>query len=115
MSDTTASTDQTNAPTNWLKGPAIEAIKANSVHMLPDGGDGIVIINFKGEFTAFQNACLHQGLPIHAGDLDPSGVLLCPWHNWCYDVRDGACLTASGAYLEQYPVRIEEGHVWVGR
>lgn len=115
MSDTTASTDQATAPTNWLKGPAIETIKANSVHMLPDGGDGIVIINFKGEFTAFQNACLHQGLPIHAGDLDPSGVLLCPWHNWCYDVRDGACLTASGAYLEQYPVRIEEGHVWVRR
>ena len=100
---------------NWIKGPAVDTFAANSVRMVADGGDGIVVIHFNGEFTAFLNSCLHQGLPIHAGDLDPSGVLLCPWHNWCYDVKDGACLTASGAYLDQFPTRIEDGHVWVGK
>lgn len=100
---------------DWIKGPALEAVKLNSISLLADGHDGIIIVNFNGEYSAFQNVCLHQGLPIHAGDLDPAGFLICPWHNWCYAVSDGACLTASGAYLKQYLVRVEDDHIMVGR
>ena len=100
---------------NWIKGPALSTIAPGAMRPLEDGQDGIVLVNFAGEITAFRNACLHQGLPIHAGDLTSSGLLLCPWHNWCYDVRDGACLTAPGACLEQFSVRIEDGHIWVSK
>lgn len=101
--------------TNWLKGPALSAVAPGAMVQLDDGQDGIVIVNFQGELTAFRNACLHQGLPIHAGDLTKTGILLCPWHNWCYDVRDGACLTAKGAFLQKFPLRVEDGHIWVSK
>ena len=112
---TLSTTEPTNSPANWVKGPALATVANNTVYLLEDDRDGIAIVNFEGEFTAFQNACLHQGLPIHAGYLDGDGVLLCPWHNWCYDVRNGDCLTAPGAGLEQFAVRVEAGHIWVGK
>lgn len=97
----------------WMRGPAVSALLPDTMRLLDDGRDGIVIINYQNQLTAFRNACLHQGSPIHAGDLYSPGILVCPWHNWCYDVRDGACLTAPGARLEQFAVRVEDGHVWV--
>ena len=111
LTDSTAAT----VADNWIKGPALNTIAPGTMRLLEDGQDGIVLVNFNGEFTAFRNACLHQGSPIHAGDLTSSGLLLCPWHNWGYDGRDGACLTAPGARLEQFSVRIQDGHLWVSK
>ncbi len=97
----------------WVQGPRQADVLEQTVYFLDSGGDGVVIINVQGEFTAFRNACLHQDLPIHAGYLTADGLLLCPWHNWCYDVKDGACVTAPGARLKQYPLRVEDERIWV--
>jgi len=99
--------------TDWVQGPTLAEVPDHTTYLLDHGRDGIVLINFAGTLTAFRNACLHQDMPLHAGYLARDGVLLCPWHNWCYDVKNGACLTASGAQLEQYPVRVEGERVWV--
>ena len=107
--NTTSNLDQTE----WIQGPTLAQVPEKSIYFLNHGADGVVIINFNGELTAFRNACLHQALPIHAGYLDPDGVLLCPWHNWCYDVTNGDCLTVPGAQLEQYTLRTEDDRVWV--
>ena len=100
-------------PADWVQGPTLAALPDHTTYLLDHGTDGIVLINFAGALTAFRNSCLHQDMPIHAGYLARDGVLLCPWHNWCYDVKNGACLTAPGAQLEQYVVRIEGDRVWV--
>lgn len=100
-------------PADWVQGPTRAEVPDQGTYLLDYGNDGIVIINFNGELTAFRNSCLHQDMPIHAGYLARDGVLLCPWHNWCYDVKNGACLTAPGAQLEQYAVRVEADRVWV--
>ena len=99
--------------TDWVQGPLCAELPDQTVFFLNHGADGVVIINFEGNLTAFRNSCLHQDMPIHAGFLARDGLLLCPWHNWCYDVKNGECLTAPGAYLEQYPVRVEDERVWV--
>jgi nitrite reductase/ring-hydroxylating ferredoxin subunit len=99
--------------TDWLQGPTVAEVPDHTTYLLDHGMDGIVLINFNGALTAFRNSCLHQDMPLHAGYLARDGVLLCPWHNWCYDVKTGACLTAPGAQLEQYPVRVEGERVWV--
>jgi nitrite reductase/ring-hydroxylating ferredoxin subunit len=111
-------TEPTTAASNlaradWIQGPTRAEVPDQSTYLLDYGTDGIVIINFNGELTAFRNSCLHQDMPIHAGYLARDGLLLCPWHNWCYDVKNGACLTAPGAQLEQYPVRVAGDQIWV--
>jgi nitrite reductase/ring-hydroxylating ferredoxin subunit len=45
-------------------------------------------------------------------DLD-NGTLTCPWHGFCYDASSGECLSAPGAQLEQLPLRVDNGDVWV--
>jgi nitrite reductase/ring-hydroxylating ferredoxin subunit len=98
----------------WLAGPLLAEFPNKSTKLVRHGNDGIVVIHWEGTFTAFRNQCLHQEMPIHAGYLSPDGVLLCPWHNWCYDVHTGACVTVPGARLAQFPVRVDAERLWVG-
>lgn len=97
----------------WLPGPFLAEFPDKAVKTIDYGADGIVVINFGGTVTAFRNSCLHQDMPLHAGYLTPDGMLLCPWHNWCYQVTTGECLTVPGAALQRFSVRIEEERVWV--
>ena len=98
----------------WLPGPLLTEIPNNSTKYIRHAAGDIVVIHWDGAFTAYRNECLHQEMPIHAGTLTSKGLLLCPWHNWCYDVRTGACTTVPGASLVSYPVRVESERVWVG-
>jgi nitrite reductase/ring-hydroxylating ferredoxin subunit len=100
-------------PDGWVQGPPVTEVPELSTYYLNHGPEGAVIIRFKGELTAFRNSCLHQDMPLHAGYLANDGLLLCPWHNWCYNVTNGECLTVPGAGLEQYAVRVEDDRIWV--
>ena len=42
-----------------------------------------------------------------------NNTLTCPWHGFCYDATSGECLSAPGAQLEQLPLRVDDGDVWV--
>jgi nitrite reductase/ring-hydroxylating ferredoxin subunit len=58
--------------------------------------------------------CTHRGGPLGEGRLTGTR-LVCPWHGWMFDVRTGTCLVpARGAALPTYPVRVQDGDVWVG-
>lgn len=98
----------------WLAGPLVSEFPNNSTKVVKHGPADIVVIHWNGAFSAFRNECLHQEMPIHAGYLAPDGFLLCPFHNWCYQVTTGECLTVPGAALEQFPVQIQEERVWIG-
>ncbi|WP_239380533.1 MULTISPECIES: NifU family protein [unclassified Frankia] len=80
-----------------------------------DGAEAdVVIISMDDQLIAYRDTCAHQGLPINVAQLDPAtGTLTCPRHGFCYDARSGACLNAPGARLEQLPLRIDNGQVWI--
>lgn len=74
----------------------------------------IIVVNVDHRLTAYRNECAHQALPLDNAILDvSSGTLTCPWHGLCYDATTGECLTAPGAQLEQLPLRVDAGDVWV--
>lgn len=106
-------------PTNeteptWLPGPLLSEFPNNSTKLVRHDKADIVVIHWNGAFTAFRNECLHQEMPIHAGYLSPDGILLCPFHNWCYSVTTGECVTLrGGTKLPQYTTRIQDERVWV--
>jgi nitrite reductase/ring-hydroxylating ferredoxin subunit/Fe-S cluster biogenesis protein NfuA len=80
-----------------------------------DGAEAdVVIVNLNGQFTAYRDACAHQGLPINVAQVDPAtGTLTCPRHGFCYDAQSGSCLNAPDARLEQLPLHINNGQVWI--
>ncbi len=74
----------------------------------------VIVVNVEQRLTAYHNACAHEGLPLDNALLDlGNGTLTCPWHGFCYDATSGECLSAPGAQLEQLPLRVTNGHVWI--
>ena len=64
--------------------------------------------------AAYRNECAHEGLPLDEAIIDTSnGTLTCPWHGFCFDAASGECLSAPGAQLEQLPMRVDGGEVWI--
>ncbi|WP_068187530.1 NifU family protein [Mycobacterium sp. UM_CSW] len=74
----------------------------------------VLVVNLDGQLTAYVNECAHEALPLDNAVLDAhNGTLTCPWHGFCYDAASGECLTAPAAQLEQLPLRVDNGRIWV--
>lgn len=74
----------------------------------------VVVVNLEQRLTAYVNECAHEGLRLDDAMIDVSnGTLTCPWHGFCYDAMSGECLSAPGAQLEQLPMRVDDGDVWI--
>ncbi|SBS77847.1 Rieske (2Fe-2S) iron-sulfur domain protein [uncultured Mycobacterium sp.] len=74
----------------------------------------VIVVNAGQRLSAYLNECAHEGLPLNNAVFDvDNGTLTCPWHGFCYDATSGECLTAPGAQLEQVPLRVDSGEVWV--
>lgn len=98
----------------WIEGPAAEAVVEGRPYRLEAAEGSVVILRFGDALYAFRNACAHQGLPLDGGLVDvESGTLSCPWHGFRFDGRSGECLTAPQAQLEPFPLRIENGTIFV--
>ena len=74
----------------------------------------LIVVNLGQRLSAYRNECAHAALPLDDAVLDVSnGTLTCPWHGFCFDATSGECLSAPGAQLEQLPLRVDDGDVWV--
>lgn len=60
----------------------------------------------------FRNACSHLGVPITDGEC-ANGVLTCPYHGFQFELATGHCLTAPAVPLQPYPVKVNNGQVFV--
>ena len=107
------------ASEGWAKvGPAVGIAVDNltAVSLAGDGGlpTDVLIVNVGQRLSAYRNECAHEALPLTDAVLDlTNGTLTCPWHGFCYDATSGECMSAPGAQLEQLPLRIDDGDVWV--
>jgi nitrite reductase/ring-hydroxylating ferredoxin subunit len=106
------------AADGWVRvGPAadlpVDEISALSTTLGGRSYD-VIVVNLGQRLSAYRNECAHQALPLDDAVLDVSnGTLTCPWHGFCFDAGSGECLSAPGAQLEQLPLRVDDGDVWV--
>jgi nitrite reductase/ring-hydroxylating ferredoxin subunit len=96
---------------------AVGSLRA--ITLRPDGSGSTapveaIVVNAAGQLAAYLNACAHQGLPLDDAEVDADeGTITCAWHGFCYDSATGECTSMPGAQLQQLPLRIEDGQVWV--
>jgi nitrite reductase/ring-hydroxylating ferredoxin subunit/Fe-S cluster biogenesis protein NfuA len=77
-------------------------------------GAEVIVVSVDHRLSAYRNECAHEALPLDNAILDvENGTLTCPWHGFCFDAGSGECLSAPGAQLEQLPLRVDGGEVWV--
>ncbi|MBX3025201.1 nitrite reductase large subunit NirB [bacterium] len=92
----------------------------------PEGGitvahDGVQIAIFhfatRGEWFATQATCPHRGDAVLArgllGTARGEPKVACPLHKKTFSLRSGSCLTDPELRVRTYPVRVENGAVWV--
>lgn len=73
----------------------------------------VIVANTGGEIVAFARACPHAGQPLHGGKLRGRKVI-CPKHGYIWNVCTGEPIEpADEDTLPRYPVRVEEGQIWV--
>ncbi|BBX70861.1 NifU family protein [Mycolicibacterium psychrotolerans] len=99
------------ADDGWVKVTRAESVPVDGITV---PADGVIVVNLGQRLSAYRNECAHEALPLDEAILDASaGTLTCPWHGFCYDATSGECMSAPGVQLEQLPLRIDDGDVWV--
>ena len=84
--------------------------EAESVQM--ENGRTVAIFCWDGKYYATDNQCPHMGFPLVRGSIK-NGVLSCDWHGRAFDLVTGGCFHSQCDDLQVYPVKIEDGCVWV--
>ena len=77
------------------------------------GDDEIALFNYKGKYFAIANKCLHKGSPLGEGRIE-EGVIICPGHEWRYDLATGFCRQNPFMKTKIYPVRLHKGKIRIG-
>jgi len=77
-------------------------------------GEAVAVFQAASGWFAVDDACTHEDGPLGEGVLDGDTVL-CPYHDWRYDLATGACHTDPSRPVGCFEVRVQDGFVWVGR
>lgn len=83
----------------------VEDLPVGSVRHVKVGKNDIALARTNEGVYAISNVCRHAFGPLSEGFVDGHDVV-CPWHGWRYDVRDGTT-DHPNADVRTYPVRID--------
>ena len=75
-------------------------------------GNFIGIHNVNGKYYAVNNICPHVGGILHAGQLE-NDVIVCPIHQWKFDVKTGRCIWPGKCGIATYPVKVDGEDIFV--
>ncbi len=63
------------------------------------------------EVLVIDNACPHASGNLSGGEVR-GRVVICPWHDWAFDLTSGTCVDAPGARVLRYAVELRDGVVF---
>lgn len=103
----------------------VEDIPPGHTKFICDGEQPVLLANYQGQVHALHGRCGHQGKPLEGAVLWDQ-LIDCPWHHFQYDVRTGENIFPKNVYpsdiprlqeqvrpLRVYPVKVEDGGIWV--
>jgi 3-phenylpropionate/trans-cinnamate dioxygenase ferredoxin subunit len=104
---------------DWIKVFSSEAearqrLVSNKPQLLVLHGKRICLLLHNNTFFAVQDACTHNGESLSKGQVNYLGEIICPWHNYRFDLRSGKACDSSCRDLVTYLVKIDETGFFVG-
>ena len=75
-------------------------------------GVNVVLARVGGTVYAVSGTCAHMACPLFMGRLE-GYTIVCPCHDWRFDVRTGRFLNATELGLTVYRTRLEAGKLFV--
>ncbi len=90
----------------------VSEIEVSRAKLVEIEGESIAIYKAEGKLHAVSNFCSHQGGPLSEGKV-VDGCITCPWHGFQYKLVDGCSPPPFEEKIKTYPIRVEEGTIWV--
>ncbi len=113
---------------SWTKVLSVDTLVSGSRQVVKVGNRNILLLNHEGQLYAMDNACPHLKLPMKNGKVTEDGAIVCPWHRSGFDLRTGEVkewsswppgvgkalgIISREKALPVFPIRVEEGSIWV--
>ncbi|NKB66915.1 MAG: Rieske 2Fe-2S domain-containing protein [Candidatus Latescibacteria bacterium] len=97
----------------WYKALDADELAEGRVKSVTCGHQTVCMAHFKGQFSALDNKCPHQGGPLGEGSIE-KGLLRCPWHGWDFDPLSGKPPGGFDDGVDTYQVEVRDDGVYVG-
>lgn len=109
--DTPRAAVEAAAP-SWKRVCRTEDVDVDGMKEFAVDGASVLVVRTADACFAYQAMCPHEAIPLEAGVCDGS-VVTCLEHMWQFDVRTGAPMGDAEKGLTGFPVREEQGEVYV--
>ncbi len=97
----------------WVRAGRLEDIPRLGARLVRSpAGDIALFRTAKDETFALEDRCPHRGGPLSEGIVFGARVA-CPLHDWVIELRSGLALAPDCGRAKTYPVRVEDGVVWL--
>ena len=106
--------------TTWHRACRVEDVPDDGGSCVLLEGKQIAVFHFKrtDEWFASDNLCPHrQQMALSRGMIgckDGEPKVACPFHKKSFSLQSGECLSGDDYCIQTYPVRVEDGCVWIG-
>lgn len=103
----------------WLKvfsgeQEALQRIQNNKPQLVIANGQRICLVNHNNRFFAVQDSCTHSGASLSQGSINYLGEVICPLHNYCFNLQTGQELSSRSRDLKRYPLKIDDSGFFIG-
>jgi nitrite reductase/ring-hydroxylating ferredoxin subunit len=96
----------------WV--PVLEAneLQEGSMKLVDAEGSPVLLVKVFGQIFAIDNRCPHMSCGFSGGSLD-GYVIICPCHDWRFDLRTGEYEEEKAMKLVKFEWKIESGKIWI--
>lgn len=113
---------------SWIKVLPVDSLSKDTRKVVKVGKRNILLLYHDDRLVAVDNICPHLKLPLKKGEITEDGAIICPWHRSAFDLCTGNVkqwtpwppvvgkvlgTISSEKNLPVFPVRVEEGSIWV--
>ncbi len=96
----------------WIQVAKAEDVPTHTGLSVDAEGQAIALYKVDGQVYALAGVCPHAGGPLAEGSLNGC-LVMCPWHGWEFNVKTGLCDFNPDMGTKTYPVKEENGAIFV--
>lgn len=109
----TAALPTAPSPDGFVAVARAAEIPAGTGRTVVVGAEAVAVFRGASGWFAIDDACTHEDAPLGEGSVE-GDVLVCPYHDWRYDLHTGACHTDPARPVGCFAIRVVDDIVWVG-
>lgn len=104
---------------DWIKifssdAEARQQVLPDNPRLLVVYGKRICLTLHNDTFYAVQDSCSHNGESLSKGAINYLGEIICPWHNYQFDLKTGRECNSRSRDLQTFPVKSDETGFFIG-